>query len=104
MDNKDKPARVKKGKKNAKCNPAQYVMFGFNMNDDSQTGYVGFDMDPNAKKLCIVVDDLASARRFPEENTNKNPDFGTPEQWLDFFNHDPSYEDWKFHLVKVKTR
>lgn len=40
--------------------------------------------------------------KFPDKNIDNKNGFGTPEQWLEFFNTEPLLSDWKFHLIGVK--
>ena len=76
-----------------------YVMYGYNKDNQDQVGYLSFSSQ--AGHTYNIVPDLAQAKRFPSKD-KKNKDFGTPEQWLDFFDNDPELDDWSFHLVKVK--
>lgn len=75
-------------------------MVGFNPSDIAQTGCLGIDEDPKAKTTYKIVDRL-EAKRFPSQNASHVKGFGTPQQWLEFFNSDPDLDGWKFHLVKV---
>lgn len=76
-----------------------YVMYGYNKDNQDQVGYLSFSSQ--AGNTYEIVPDLAQAKRFPSKD-KKNKDFGTPKQWLDFFDNDPELDDWSFHLVKVK--
>lgn len=72
---------------------------GFNKDNEDETGMLGLDLE--AKKPYKIVHDVHEALKFPSKNINNVKGFGTPEQWLDFFNHEPELGRWKFHLIKV---
>ena len=78
-----------------------YVLYGFNKNEENQTGYLSFKETPKFK--YEVVDDVDLARYFPAENYDKASDFASPDKWLKFFNKERELVDWKFHLI-AKTR
>jgi len=78
-----------------------YVLYGFNKNEESQTGYLSFKEAPSFK--YEIVDDADLARYFPAENYDKASDFASPDKWLKFFNKEHELSDWKFHLI-AKTR
>ena len=74
-----------------------YVPYGFNKNEESETGYLSFRQKPSFK--YEVVDDIKLAKRFPADNYDKLDDFAPPEKWMKFFNQEHELSDWKFHLV-----
>ena len=81
------------------------VFFGFKKDDHDEVGYLGFrspnELRANPKAgLYKIVDDISEAKWFPCENCEDTVGFAVPEKWLEFFNSDPSLEEWKFHLVK----
>ena len=90
--------RRRKAKKSKKS--GRYVMFGFNRNDIDEAGYLGRPVHEESGITFPIVQDVKDALVFPRSNENHVKGFGTPEQWLDFWNSD---EDnvFKFHLVKV---
>lgn len=83
-------------------NDDRYVMFGFNRNDIDDIGYLGKPVHEKNGIIFPIVPDVEDALVFPSSNENCVKGFGTPEQWLDFWNSD---EDnvFKFHLVKVTS-
>ena len=91
MDTAEKDAEVLKEKKR------WYVLYGFNKNEESKTGYLSFRQKPSFK--YEVVDDIKLAKRFPADNYDKLDDFAPPEKWMKFFNQEHELSDWKFHLV-----
>lgn len=72
---------------------------GFNKDNEDETGMLAFDNE--SKKPYKIVQDMHDALKFPSVNVNNVSGFGTPEQWLKFFNTEPELSSWKFHLVKV---
>lgn len=88
----------RKAKKSKKVD--RYVMFGFNRSDMDDIGYLGKPIQLKNEIIFPIVPDVEDALVFPSSNENHVKGFGTPEQWLDFWNSD---EDnvFKFHLVKV---
>lgn len=74
---------------------------GFNKDNPDETGLLGFD--PDIKNPYKIVHDIKDAMKFPDKNINSIQGFGTPEQWLKFFNSEPLLENWKFHLINVKN-
>lgn len=79
-----------------------FALMGFNKDNEDETGMLAFDND--SKKPYKIVHDLKDALKFPSKNINKVDGFGTPEQWLDFFNKEPELSGWRFHLIKVMNR
>lgn len=75
---------------------------GYNKDNEDETGMLAFDNE--SKKSYKIVNDVKEALKFPSKNINSIDGFGTPEQWLDFFNKEPELENWKFHLIKVMNR
>lgn len=84
----------KKAKKQEKV--INYVMFGFNRDDIDDTGYLGKKCDMKS----LVVQDIHDALLFPDKNVTGSKGFGTPEQWLEFWNTNED-NPYKFHLVKT---
>lgn len=78
-----------------------YVLYGFNKNEESKTGYLSFRQKPSFK--YEVVDDVKLAKYFPAENYDELDDFASPEKWMKFFNREHELSDWKFHLI-AKTK
>lgn len=74
-----------------------YVLFGFNKNDDTKTGYF--------KAPSEIVDDINKASSFPTQNVLSVEGFGTPHQWLDFVNEDNGLNNgFQFHLVRKPAK
>ena len=84
---------------NFKARVKWFALMGYNKDNEDETGMLGLDF--NAKKLYKIVHDVQEALKFPSMNIDNVKGFGTPEQWLDFFNHEPDLERWKFHLIKI---
>lgn len=77
-----------------------FVLMGFNKNDEDHTGFLSFDIDE--KVSYKIVDNVKDALKFPEKNITSKKGFGTPKQWLKFFNSEPMLNEWKFHLMQIK--
>ena len=75
---------------------------GFNKNNEDETGMLGFDIE--SKNPYKIVHSIKDAMKFPSKNESNREGFGTPEQWLKFFNSEPLLKDWKFHLISVKKK
>ena len=74
---------------------------GYNKNDVDDTGMLALDEDPHAKSSYKIVHAVKDALLFPSRNIYELKDFGTPKQWLSFFNGEPLLKDWKFKLISV---
>ena len=72
---------------------------GYNKDNEAETGMLAFDSD--SKPFYKIVHDVKDAMKFPSENVVGSSSFGTPKQWLKFFNTEPELSRWRFHLVKV---
>jgi len=79
-----------------------FALMGYNKDNEDETGMLAFDNE--SKKPYKIVNDVKEALKFPSKNINNIEGFGTPEQWLDFFNKEPELENWRFHLIKVMNR
>ena len=101
---------MKKSRKHSKTAPDKktqaektavkwFALMGYNKDNEDETGMLGIDLE--AKKPYKIVHDMNEALKFPSENVNNVKGFGTPDQWLKFFNSEPDLDNWKFHLVKV---
>lgn len=93
------PRRKKKVPELALEKVANYVMFGFSRDDIDVVGYLG-KRDEDGKEVFAVVDDMEDAVLFPEKNVENVKGFGTPQQWLEYWNSDETL-NFKFHLVKT---
>lgn len=74
---------------------------GFNKDNEDETGMLGFDVE--SRNPYKIVHNVKDALKFPEKNITNKQGFGTPKQWLKFFNSEPTLEGWKFHLISVKN-
>lgn len=67
------------------------VLFGFNIKDKNQTGY-----------LCItdneykIVNNHVLATKYL---LNVKPGKGTPKDWCEFFKEEEKLNQWRFHPV-----
>ena len=77
-----------------------YAMFGFNIGNKDEVGFLSMSKD-SRRHMYKIVDDAVDAMKFPSENVLSVSGFGTPKQWLEFFKGEPELVDWKFHLVKT---
>jgi hypothetical protein len=73
---------------------------GYNRKDKDQQGMLGMS-DGKGTSSYKIVDYVKDALKFPSQNVDKASDFGTPEQWLEFFSSEPELKNWKFHLMKI---
>lgn len=80
----------------------EFVLLGYNTDDVEKTGFLALNKKQKVftGNLYTITSDIEEALRFPAENLNGSEDFGTPKQWLDFFNSENSLKKWKFHLLK----
>ena len=92
--------KTKDTTKNIKKQTKMFALMGYNKNNEDETGLLAFDN--SLKNPYKIVDDIQDAMLFPEKNIDDKPGFGTPKQWLKFFNSEPLLENWKFHLISVK--
>ena len=82
----------------------QYVFRGFNKNDKDDVGFLSlkqYNVKHELSKCYYIVEDIDDASRFPSKNIKNIEGFGTPQQWLKFFEDEPELHQWKFHLLKV---
>ena len=77
-----------------------FVLMGYNKNNEDNTGFLSFNIDE--KVPYKIVDNVNDAMKFPEKNVTSKKGFGTPVQWLKFFNSEPLLNEWKFHLMQIK--
>ena len=96
------PAVQRTAVKKRKTDVSWFVLMGFNKDNEDETGMLAFDNE--SKKPYKIVNDIKEALKFPSKNVNNVNGFGTPDQWLEFFNREPELENWKFHLMKVMNR
>lgn len=82
------------------------VLFGYNVDNISNVGYLAFTTAEDLKTLKTskvqtykIVSDVKDAVHFPCENYSGNKDFAKPEKWLEFFEKEYALRKWKFHLV-----
>lgn len=78
-----------------------YAMFGFNIDNKDETGFLSMSKSREDRALYEIVDSIDEAMKFPSINIYSQKGFGTPKQWLEFFKGEPELVDWKFHLVKT---
>ena len=79
-----------------------YALVGYNVDDDTQSGFLA--IDKTRKNGCYhVVKDRSQALKFPSENIYNVEGFGTPKQWLEFFKGEDELSNWEFHLAKTSS-
>lgn len=79
-----------------------FVLRGFNVDNNDETGFLALDKSENAKNTYKIVDSQKDAMKFPSMNIYNKEGFGTPKQWLEFFKGEYELENWKFRLMKIK--
>ena len=102
MDKPKKMQRAKKTKLNKEDSKLKwYTLIGFNVDDDTQTGFLAIDRS-RSKNCYKIVKDKKDALKFPSKNIYGVDSFGTPKQWLEFFKGEDELSSWKFHLSCIK--
>ncbi len=86
---------------------AWYALMGFDKTNEDNVGFLGLNREEQLNKRCLkayaIVHDISAALKFPSENIDGKDNFGTPEQWLNFFKTEHELSDWSFHLTKIKS-
>ena len=84
-----------------------YALMGFDKTNEDNVGFLALNREDQSNKKCrkayAIVHEISDALKFPSENVNGKDNFGTPEQWLNFFKNEHELSDWSFHLTKIKT-
>ena len=81
-----------------------FALMGYDKTNEDHVGFLALDAEQtNKKKIYKIVDSIPEALRFPSVNISGSKTFGTPQQWLEFFNNDSELSDWSFHLIKTKA-
>ena len=72
------------------------VLFGFNIGDKDQTGYLKV-----GKVGYTVVKDRHDATEFL---LSAEPGKGTPKDWCEFFKTEPDVLNWRFHPITIAEK
>lgn len=80
-----------------------YVIHGFNVDDETQTGFLGMNMTKEPNGPYKIVKTYDEALKFPSMNIYGIKGFGTPKQWLEFFKGEDELSNWKFNLLKIRA-
>jgi len=81
------------------------VLYGFNKNNIDNVGFLALnDRRGPMQSSYKITHDINEALKFPKENIDGNPQFGTPAQWYQFFLKEPSLKNWQFHFVKLNQK
>lgn len=67
------------------------VLFGFDLKDKENTGYLAFE-----DGKCSITQDRAAAKEF---SLSAEPGKGTPADWCEFFKTEPEVANWRFHPI-----
>ena len=101
---------LKQMKKNktikADARQKKYVMFGFQISDPDNIGYLKILKDktdcgafPVYGDIYQFVPDIEDATKFNVRNTDKISGFAGKAKWTKFFNNEAELSDFKFHPV-----
>lgn len=80
-------------KKDKTCRRKYAVLYGFNIDDKDDTGYLALgDNGPRVTKNWL------DAARF---SLSAEPGKGTPRDWCEFFKGEAALSRWRFHPVTM---